>query len=234
MKSKQIVFAAIIAALITPCVARAGEWKLLPITAHAPDVWKEAPNWTYDLGNPMIDNGAKWTLSAQTSKDPTLTSPYTPFEKVTAWNYFYIWAAGGAGLPHMYRDFSLSSKAVDDTPQSSPASVIRFCPPSAGTYQIDIVATAKVQSPSAGYGRATLYILAPEASSATQLASIDLNNGVQGAFGGYPAKLNYHSVVPLKKDEEIAVRIQTINPGPASAGTTLLTFEQFTVSTAKP
>ncbi|HEY3329426.1 MAG TPA: hypothetical protein VGK19_05355 [Capsulimonadaceae bacterium] len=233
MKITHIALAALLAASLSPSIARAAEWKLVPITAHAPNVWKEAPNWTYEAGNPMTDNGARWTLSAQTTKDPSLTATYTAMEKATAWKYFYVWGLG-AEQPHMYRDMILSSKAADNTPQAGPSSVIRFRPPTAGTYKIDIVGTAVTQNPTAGHCRATIYILSPDASSATQLAAVDLNNGTPGAFGSFPNKLNYHSDVPLKKDEELAVRLQTINPGPASAGSSTLTFDTFTVSTAKP
>ncbi len=230
MKTSQgFAIAATIAALFASASVRAAEWKLQPITAHAPNVWSEAPNWNYELGNPMPDSGARWTLSAQVDKDPTLTSAYTPMVKATAWAYFYIWGIGN-GDTHAYRDTILSAKALDGTPQVGPASVIRFRPPAAGSYQVDIVAAVKVQNPTAGHGRATVYILSPDATSATQLASVDLNNGTPGAFGGFPSTLNFHSAVPLKKDEELAVRIQTVNPGPASAGTTSLTFSAFTVA----
>ncbi|MDR3706761.1 MAG: hypothetical protein P4L33_00540 [Capsulimonadaceae bacterium] len=209
--------------------ANAGEWNLAPITAHAPNVWAGAPNWTYDGGNPLADHGAKWTLSAQRAKDPDLTSAYEPLVKATAWNYFYVWALG-ADQEHAYRDFILSTKGADNTPQAGPSTAIRFRPPSAGTYQVDIVATAKVQNQTAGHARATVYILSADASSASQLASVDLNNPTPDAFGHFPDKLNYHAAVPLKKDEELAVRVQTINPGPASAGVSSLTFTQFKIT----
>jgi hypothetical protein len=228
LKMKSLAIAAVALLAAGGGHARAAEWKLMPITAHAPNVWNPAPNWTYDIGNPATDNGAQWTLSAQTIKDPTLTSAYAPLEKATAWNYFYVWGIGN-GDSHAYRDFILSAKALDGTPQSGPGTVIRFKPPAAGTYQADITATAKVQNPTAGHGRATIYILSADAGSATQLAQVDLNNGTPGAFGGFPATLSFHSAVPLKTGEELAVRIQTINPGPASAGTTSLTFTEFTV-----
>ena len=224
-----IAIAALVALAGAPA-SKAAEWNLQPITAHAPNVWKAAPNWTYDAGNPLNDNGAKWTLSVQLDKDPTLTSTYTPLDKATAWTYFYVWGAGGADLPYMYRDFILSSKAKDTTPQASPATVLRFQPPSAGTYQVDIAGTIKVQNESAGNARATIYVLAADGSTATQLAVVDLNNASPSAFGHYPDKLNYHAAIPLKKDEEVAVRIQTINPGPASAGSSSLTFDQFKVT----
>jgi len=144
-----------------------------------------------------------------------------------------VWGAGanaGGELMHAYRDFNLSTIAADNTPQSGPSTAIRFCPPSEGTYHVDIVATAKVQNPTAGHARATIYILSQDASSATQLAAIDLNKATPDAFGHFPARLNYHADVPLKKNEELAVRIQTVNPGPASAGASELTFEQFRVT----
>jgi len=214
------------AALTTP--AQAGQWSLPPITAHAPQVWKDAPNWTYAAGNPMTDSGATWGLYAQNDVNPDLTAPYTPLAQTMAFGYFYVWGLGPQSA-HAYRDTILSTTEPNNVPESGPSTVIRFHPPAPGSYSVDIAGTAQVQAETAGHARVTIYILGAGGATATQLAVNDLNNASPNAFGHFPNTLAYQGTVNLKQGNELAVRIQTINPGPGSAGNSSITFSRFVV-----
>jgi len=214
-----------------PLSVRAQDWTLPPTTGHAPAFWKDAPNWTWDQKNPYEVNGGAWSLWVQTDKDPTLTSTYTPMVAGKAYGYFFVWRLGDNANdpPYAYRDFLLSTKALDAQPDSGPAAVLRFKAPADGQYTVDFAGKANVQNFTAGNAHLTAYILSADGQTGTQLSSWDLNADKPGAFGGFPSAASYTAKVPLKKGDEFAVRIQTVNPGPASAGGSSFEFSHFTV-----
>ena len=222
-------FAAAVFTATPPSLA--DQWNLPPITGHAPAVWGDKPNWLWSGGNPLTDNGATWTVSAQLDKDPQLTSPYTPMAQAVAWGYYYVWALG-AKQQKIYWNMSLLTAPDDGTVQSSPSSVITFQPPAPGTFTVDIAGTVSVQQPTAGHSHATVYTLAKDASSAKELLSVDLADAKSKTIWNMPSNLSFHSTVTIKKDEQFAVRIQTVNPGNASAGHTSLDLTQFSIKSA--
>ena len=219
------------AALVNTVAASAQEWKLQPTTGHEANVWKEGPNWTWDQKNPRPEAGGAWSLWVQKDKDPALTSTYTPMEAGKAYGYFYVWSYGDnkKDPEHSYRDFILGTRPLDGTPQAGPSSVLRLKVPADGKYAVDLAGKANVQNVTAGHARLTVYILSADGQNGAQLSTWDLNADKPGAFGKFPSEVNYLVTAPLKKGEELAVRLQSINPGPATSGSSSFEFSRFTV-----
>jgi hypothetical protein len=229
---KSLKFVALFGAfLAVSAAAKADTWTLEPIVGHAPAVWGDKPNWTWSDGNPFKDHGATWTLCLQKDRTPDLKSPYTTMEQGLQWRYNYVWKIGADEKnekKYYYLESSLYTNPTDATPQSGPASVVRFLPPAPGKYTVDIDAAVHVQAPTAGYAHVTVYTLKSDASAGTALFEADVNDA-KVKDQGLADTLSFHKDVTLAKDEELAVRIQTVNPGNGSAGWSCLTFDKFTV-----
>lgn len=209
----------------------AESWELAPIKGDKTKSWAAAPNWTWDLGNPMTDKEAKWTVAMQEMDNPELTTKYVLMQKGDIYNFKFGWRGekGGKDPEFKYLENSLSTHITAGNKQG-PAAAIIFTPPKAGKYKVDISGTVYLQNKTAGYVLVTVYLLAKDRSQAKELQVYKLN-----LKGGYQAEelaenFSFQQTVDLSKDVELAVRVQSVNPGPASAGRSAIRFGNFTVS----
>ena len=163
-----------------------------------------------------------------------MTAEYKNIEPGTYVDFNFIWLGSEAGFDPQIRycNSVLSTKPDDGTPQSSAAAVILFKAPKKGLYKVEIDGKASVQNPSAGHAVLTIYLLKEKRSMADEIKVINLNTKKDGAFGGYPDSFTFSQDIQLDPSEELAVRIQTVNPGPASAGNSSVDFTKFTISPA--
>ena len=218
--------------------AHAGDgdtWKLRPTLGHKPNVWAAGPNWKHADGNPLSDAGATWTLATQAEKEPSLTSAYKLMTAGTYVDYTFAWLTGPATFDpgQRYVETMLITSPEDAAPQTSRSSAILLKVPQAGAYKAEIAGTVYVQNVTAGHALLTLYTLNADRSVAKELKSFQLNKKADGAFGDFPEKFDYSDTVQLGAGEELAVRIQAVNPGTASAGRCGATFSNFTVTLEK-
>ena len=211
-------------------------WNLRPIDGHKPDIWAAGDNWKHGDGNSLADHGGVWTLAVQNDKNPVPTSPYELMVAGTYVGQTCIWQ-GGAPSPdpaQQYRGATLTARPADGSPQASPSSAILFRVPESGLYACEVEGQAHAQNHTAGYALLTLCALTADHTGARPVASVALNTKSAGAFGGYPDAFSLKEFVTLQKGEEIAVRLQAVNPGPATAGSVAATFSRFRISRLPP
>ena len=208
------------------------EWKLSPISGNKPAVWAAAPNWRHSDGNPLATSGAQWSLVTQAERNPSLTSAYELMKPGTYVGYNFLWQSGSAGKDpaQQYRGYTLITRPDGATAQKSRSSAILLKLPAAGRYSVEIAGKASVKQPAAGHALLTVYTLNADRSQAKELKLYSLNNKAPGAFGGYPDTFSYTDTVELAAGEELAVRVQAVNPGGATAGSAAVTFTAFKVS----
>jgi len=211
-------------------------WTLCPINGHKPDVWSAGGNWKHADGNPLADHGGTWTLAVQDGKNPSPTAPYAPMTAGTYVGYTLIWQGGPSAQDpaQQYRDTTLTARPTDGSPQAGPASALLFRIPDSGLYTCEVAGQATVQNPSAGHAQLTFCALSADRTSARPIASLSLNAKTAGAFGGYPDAFEVKESISLQKGEEFAVRLQAVNPGPATAGTVAATFSRFRITRVPP
>ncbi len=204
-------------------------WSLPAINGHAPNVWsKDANNWTWQSGNPLSRDGATWTLGIQNKNNPSPTDPYDLMKQGKAWNYNFVWRDRLAKSdPHFYYlEKTLAAKAQNG-PSESPASVIVFTPADAGTCRVVIAGKATVTSKTAGHCRLQIILISDAGRQSEVLKSLELNS--PGGHGDFPQTFKWESKVTFANDTNLMVRVQTISPGPAPAGKSVVTFQQFDV-----
>ncbi|MBN2712675.1 MAG: hypothetical protein JXR97_09650 [Planctomycetes bacterium] len=208
-------------------------WKLSPINGNKEKGWAEDENWTHAKKNPLSDNGAEWTLAVQEEKNPDLTAKYALMTEGSYVDYNHVWQFGPKAKDpaQKYMGNILSTRPDDKTAQSSRSSAILFRAPKSGSFSVTIKGTIAVQNPSAGHARITIYTLNKKRDKAEELAVFNLNKKAEGAFGNFPDNFAFDKKIKLKKGEEFALRIQTVNPGNASAGTASVKLEEFRLAT---
>lgn len=212
--------------------AAAGEWALAPVKGNQPNVWAAGENWTHARGNPLKVEGGEWLLAYQDKDDPAPEEPYLPMRNGTYVDYHYVWKAGDAVErdPRLcYRGTTLSARPAAAGVHLSPAAAILFAPAAAGNYRLAITGDVSVQSPSAGYARLLLGVLAADGKTFRTLQDDKRNSDKPGAFGAYPAKYQIAQTVALAAGERLVLRLQTASPGNASAGTSSLTLREFRI-----
>ena len=211
-------------------------WTLRPIDGHQPDVWAAGDNWKHGDGNPLADRGGAWTLAVQNGKNPALTTPYEPMTAGTYVGYNLIWQGGAAAHDpaQQYRGTLLTARPADGSPHASPSSAVLFRVPERGLYRCEVAGKVNVQQPTAGHARLTLFALNADRSAARPIAVRDLNAEAAGAFGNLPAAFEFDKTLSLQRGEEFAVRLQAVNPGPATAGSVSASFTRFRVSRLLP
>lgn len=210
-------------------IASANEWSLPGIFGHAPNIWqKTRDNWTWYKGNPYKVGSGEWSLAYQTGKNPELTTKYIKMQQGIAWDYHFVWRGDSKNKnpKFYYLDKTLLASGIKGA-CSGPASAILFSASNKGTYQLELVGKVKVQCKTAGFARLTVYKLSADGKLAKKLKTVDLNN--QGGYKGLPEKYAFSLEVILNVKEQLGVRIQTINPGPASAGKSSITFNKFKI-----
>lgn len=218
------------------CAQSVKEWRLQPITGNNPSYWAPEPNWSWGKGNPMTQDGATWQVMAQFEINPSLTSPYTNLVSGYYANYYRIWKGPGqtsTDPENQYRNFYLATRGFSNNVGPGYSTALLFTPPAADVYQFELAGNVYVQNPTAGWGKVTVYILAADGLSATQIAVFNLNK--EDGYGNYPSSFTFDQKVKLAVGERFCLRVQTYNPSTASAGTSGINFApesggKFTVS----
>ena len=213
------------------CKLKAETWSLAPIKGDKTKQWAVEPNWTWNKGNPMKYKGAKWTVAMQDVDDPELTGKYTPMEKGDIYGFKFGWRGkeGGKDPQFKYMEKTLSTYITLGN-KKGPAAAVIFKPAKAGKFKVDISGNIYVQNKTAGYALVTVYVLSKKRSVAKELKAYKLN-----LKGGHMAKelsgnFAYQEEVAISAGEELAIRVQTVNPGPASAGRSGIKFKNFTIT----
>lgn len=226
------IAAALLSGVVSASMA-AESWQLPKVegknSANGP-VWQEG--WTHQQGNPLTVNGATWTAVYTEAQSPELQGPYLPMKPGSYCNFNLIWQNGEekiADPAHQLRGMMLTSRSGKE-PQHGPLSAIIFTPPAAGSYTLALAGKMTLQNPTAGYARLVVFKLSQQRQKVEVLKTFNLNKAVAGAFGGYPADFKYDGPVELKDGEELAVSVQSVNPGPAPAGTAAVTFQAFSLT----
>jgi hypothetical protein len=226
---KNILIKALIAlaALSTSANADdAASWKLWPTlgkTAGADVKWEAGDNWTHALGNPRADRGATWRVAVQAHKDPWIGDPYVDMTSGVV-NGNASWIHPETELA--YRGSALIAKSADKTAHRGPASAILFTPPTSGWFRVVAQGTLKVQIPSAGRADAGFYTLTPR-GAVHRIAEFSA-----GMTQGQQVDVAVDRVVRLEPGDTLVARVQTVNPGPASADRSWLTLSRLDVSSA--
>jgi hypothetical protein len=218
-----------------------GAWELPSCLGNAKEGWADgAANWTWDKGNPYpLDGGGEWTLAGQVQADAPVTAEYKLLTKAVLYNYISGWASEGSGT---YENalFKFFGEGADGRklcvtpnpalgfPQISPAAAILFKVPTNGRYQVTIGGKIIVQSKTAGFARVEISTLAEGRSSGTMLKRVDLNSA-GGTGGNLSDQLSYSGTIPMTAGSELVTRLQTVSPGPGSAGTSVLVIGQYSI-----
>lgn len=215
------------------------EWSLQPTTgSNGTPNWAPEPNWTWGDGNPMTQDGATWQAMAQFMINPSLTSPYTNLVSGYYSNYYRIWRGPGqtgTDPENQYRNYYLATRGFSNNVGPGYSTALLFKPPESGTYRFELAGKIFVQNETAGWGRITIYTLDAVGTSASELAVINLNEAGGYHSSVYPPTFAFDRRVKLAAGERFCLRIQTVNPSTASAGTSAVNFSpeiggKFTVS----
>ncbi len=223
---KKVVFVAMLGLSIGTF---AGEWSLMPIKGHEPAKWEPAPNWVWHKKNPLVLEGAVWELAYKKDGDAELTGEFRTMTAGKAWNYKFVWRdhSGKSDPQSYYRDNTLIASQLKGPGRGNPSAVF-FRPTEPGTYKVELTGTVKVQNKSAGYLLMTAGILTEGRTKIETLQEFRLNS--EGGYGKHPADFAFSAEVNLPEDAELAVAVQSVNPGPASSGKAVVNFEKFSVS----
>lgn len=203
------------------------EWQLPGIAGDAPDKWKDGPNWRFEAGNPLSDKGATWGLLYQPSvADPALK----PMVAGKAYKFHFVWRDEGDSFDPatFYKERTLKAASRADGPGQGPVSALVFAPGKAASYRVALAGTIAMQSPTAGNARAILAVVDGAGAVVKELKAVELN--AKGGHGGFPAELAWDDTVALAAGQGFALRLQTVNPGPATAGWCSLAISSFTVT----
>ena len=219
-------------------------WELPACMGNAKDGWAAGDNiWRWDYGNPYpVDGGAEWTVATQNMVNPSGTDEYTPMEPSVLFGFLKGWAAGenSAADPKKFlyygekeegRKLTATASVEGRFPEVSPASAVIFKAPNDGKYQVEIDGKVMVQNKSAGYAKVSVAILSNARTLETPLKSFELNSA--GGFGEYGDTLSFSDTVEIKAGNEIVIRLQTVSPGHASAGSSTLVFKKCGISLAE-
>lgn len=233
MKNRNIVLIcsvilAGISFLALPAHAQTKTWQLSPIIGDNTANWKEKPNWTWSDGNPMSESDATWRLAIQPLANPEIASRHTNMVQGLYVNFVRIWKGDkqeAKDPENQYRNFQLLTRGNARESGPGPASVLMFRPSTEGSFALQIAAKVYVQNKTAGYARATLYTLNEDETTGEQLKMVDLNQAGGFESTGKPDTLKLDQTVTLKAGQWLALRIQGVNPGPASSGTVGLNFD---------
>ena len=233
--------------VLLACVAflsPARAWDLPQCVGNQKDGWSAGveDNWSWERGNPLeVDGGGQWTVAGQNLLKPTTTDEYKPLEKALLFNFLKGWAEGGVspdksmflyfGEGQDGRKLVTQSNAEFGFPQMSPAAAILFKVPRDGKYQVAIEGAVTVQSKTAGFARVQIYTLTDKRATEVPLESFELNNkgGCHLGEKELGDKLSYSGSVSMKAGDEIVARLQTISPGPATAGASALAFSKYSI-----
>lgn len=233
----KLLFSCVVAILVGCCFrAGAEEWSLKPAVGDVASGWKkEGANWTFELKNPLSDQGALWTLFTQNKESPRPDEDFSPMVGSIAFNYYNVWASEDMKarkcIAAYYKDFTLTSVPRKDTGMGA-AVGISFQPGRKGTYAVQVSGTARVQAPSCGFAVVEIYAIDLQTKMVSHIEDYSLNN--KSGYGGYPDTFAWEGTVELAKESALVVRIMPSNPGPASCGYATLTFTKFDVKTATP
>lgn len=180
-----------------------------------------ASRWTAETGNPVGEGGATWSLLGQAGKNAAVDAAYVPMVADAAG-----WVL--ADFPSCrYVNMTLCAKAADKTPQKGPSSAVSFTPPSAGWYRVILEGSLKVQVPQAGRGEAVLYVFTgAKAKGIVATFSAGMKDPQE-----VPVSLD--RVVELDAEDRLLLRLQTINPGPASADHSWLKIKTLTIQASQ-
>jgi hypothetical protein len=225
-------------------LSAARAWDLPQCVGNQKDGWSAGveDNWSWERGNPLeVDGGGQWTLAGQNLLKPTTTDEYKPLEKALLFTFLKGWAEGGVspdksmflyfGEGQDGRKLVAQSNAEFGFPQMSPAAAILFKVPRDGKYQVAIEGAVTVQSKTAGFARVQIYTLTDKRATEVPLESFELNNkgGCHLGEKELGEKLSYSGSVTMKAGDEIVARLQTISPGPATAGASALVFSKYSI-----
>ena len=215
-----------VAATLASFACQAGSWDLPPITGNAPNVWKDGRNWTWNEGNPMTDNGAKWGVYYQSSAD----SAMKPMVQGKAYNFHFVWRDEGDAFDPgtQYKELALTCGSLPSGNGSGPKSAVVFQPDKAGTFKVELEGSIYVQNPSAGNALFTLAIVDGSANTVKEIKAVALNK--KGGHGDYPDSVTLNESVQLGAGQGIAAILQSVNPGPATSGKSSVSFKKFKIS----
>lgn len=217
-------------ALMCGCVGTmAADWQLKGINGHQPSFWDDkAPNWKWDDGNPAKDNGAQWLLFYQPDNDPGLGSAVKPMLKGLAWKYNRVWRDDSDKADPLY--FYIGSALTCASRQGhglGSAAGLMFIPDQGGKYKVAVSGKVKVQNPSAGNARVSIFLLDRKTGDASLLKEYELNS--KGGYGSLPETFTWNQSIAIPEGNALAVRVQSVNPGPGSCGKSTLSFSGFKV-----
>ena len=237
MKSLQ---AMLLSLLLVPSLLLAAEsdtWTLKPIDGNNTKQWASG-SWTWDMGNPYVDNGAIWTVAYQDKTNAAPTETYLPMTKGTYVGFIRIWQGGEKVTkdPQMqYKNNSLITRPAKKSAHRSESVAVIFKPDTAGKYKVQIKATlVGVQNPSAGHARAGIYQISSDGRIAQTHEEQDMNINKSGAFGkNLPNEITFEQVLEFEAQQDFILRLQAVNPGNASVGSCKLQVETFQVQRVK-
>lgn len=229
----------LIVLLLTVAVSAqdSGKWSLKPVDGDNTKQWA-AGSWTWEMGNPMSDHGATWTVGYQNKANAAPTDTYLPMIKGTYVGFVRIWQGDQETSkdPQMqYKSNCLITRPIKKTAHRSESVAVIFKPDAAGKYKVQIKATLLgVQNPSAGHARVGLYQISSDGRIAQTLDETDLNVKKAGAFGkDLSDKINFEQVLEFEAGQDLILRLQAVNPGNASVGACRLQIDQFDVQIVK-
>lgn len=226
--------------ILIPTVVLAAEsdtWTLKPIDGNNTKQW-EAGSWTWDMGNPMTDNGATWTVAFQDKTNAAPTETYQPMIKGTYVGFVRIWQGDRETSkdPQMqYKTNCLITRPIKNSAQRSESVAVIFKPENAGKYKVQIKATlVGVQNPSAGHARVGIYQISSDGRIAQTLDESNMNVKKPGVYGkNLPDSINFEKVLDFEAQQELILRLQAVNPGNASVGSCRLQIDTFQVNLVK-
>lgn len=225
-------FSAVLA-LASAFAVQAAEWSLKPVEGDVAHKWKQGiPNWTWDRKNPYHDNGAVWTVFYQEKLDSEKSGPFLPMKPGTAYNYTWAWIGelDGKNPASLYTSgmkLTAPSRSSKEKNGIGKAVGFLFKPDANGRYEIDISGKVNVASPTAGHARVQIYTLDTSDQTVSLLKELNLNS--PKGFRNYPSDLKWKGDVVFEKNTVFVLRIQSVNPGPASCGNSTITFDWFKV-----
>ncbi len=205
-------------------VTTSNSWSLRPALGKVVQgrmEWENGSNWTASQGNSLSDAGATWRLAVQPGKNPWIGDSYVDMIPGVIHNQA-AWLHPGTEL--QYRGRTLIAKAADATPHASPAVALIFLPPKAGWYRIAAKGSLKVQIPSAGRAEAGFYVIDRDET----VRSVATFSAGLGAAQETPVAVD--ATVRFGEGTRLVARVQTINPGPASADRSWLSLPELTIA----
>lgn len=203
----------------------AKKWTLKPINGNVKG-WQEGANWQHNAGNPLPDQGAKWTLGYQTGQEPALESEIKLLiPGRTDNNYTMAWVSEKDSGTHLYRGNRLYAGCPNGV-HVGPATMLAFSSSEKGNYTVDLKGLLLIQIPDAGAAKLIIYTLNAKGEKPKVLDVIETEIG-EGDPG---KKIAWVKNVQLEKGGLLCFRIQTHNPGPGNGGIAKLDIENLVIS----